>query len=160
MKTTKNEIRSYLKSYNSAFGFGGIGACFLLFQIIAISNGRFFKTLPAFLLIYLVIGFAWYIQRKVEYIAIDLEQKTLNSISFLGLPRRKIPVASMTHIGTRGMFAGGLTVMTITYTLPDGKKGTVNAGGKESLDSNFEKILDTLVEMNPNLHIPPELRNK
>jgi hypothetical protein len=56
------------------------------------------------------------------------------------------------------MFAGGLTVMTATYVLPYGKKKTVNAGGKESFDSNFQKMLDTFVEINPSLRIPPELR--
>jgi hypothetical protein len=155
---TNSEIRSYLKSYNSNFAFGGLGACFVLFQVIATANGRFLKTLPIFLLIYPTIALAWYIQRKVEYIAVDLEKKTLDSISFLGLPRKRIPIASMIHIGTRNMFVGGLTVMTVTYVLPNGKKKTVNAGGKESLDSNLQKILDALVEINPSLRIPHELR--
>jgi hypothetical protein len=56
------------------------------------------------------------------------------------------------------MLVGGLTVMTVTYVLPNGKKKMVNAGGKESLDSNFQKILDAIVEINPSLRIPPELR--
>jgi hypothetical protein len=158
MASANNEIRSYLKPYNSNFAFGGLEACFLLFQIIATSNGRFFKTLPIFLLVYPTIALAWFIQRKIEYIAVDLEKKTLNSISFLGLPRKTIPVTSMVHIGTRGMFVGGLTVMSVTYIAPNGKKKTVNAGGKESFDSNFQKLLDPLIEINPSLRIPPELR--
>jgi hypothetical protein len=154
---TNNEIRSYISSSSTNMFLAVFVSGFLLLQLIAISNGRFNKTLPIFLFIYAATIFIWYMQRKYAYIAIDLNKKTLNGASFFGFPPNKIPINSIIHVGTRSMFVGGLTVMTVTYILPNGKKKTVNAGGKESLDSNFQKILDALVEINPKLYVPTEL---
>jgi hypothetical protein len=158
MSVNNDEVRSYLKSSNADIAFGGIGICLLILQLISIASGTFIKSLLMFLIIYLVLGLIWYSQRNGEYIAIDLDKETLNGARFFGLPSKKIPIASITHIGTRSMFAGGLTVMTVTYVLPNGQERTVNVGGKQSLDSRFQNILDALVEINPKLTIPSQLR--
>ena len=51
------------------------------------------------------------------------------------------------------------TVMKITFQTIDGKKRTVGVGAKQTLDKvQFQKILDALVNINPSLQIPPELR--
>ena len=155
---TDSEIRSYLKPYNADITFGIFAVGAFLIQLIAASNGRFVKTFTVFLLIYLSIAIIWHAQRRGTFIAVNLDKKTLDAVAAFFLPRKRIPIGSIIHIGTRGMFVGGLTVMTATYVLPNGKKKMVNAGGKESLDSNFQKILDALVEINPSLRIPPELR--
>jgi hypothetical protein len=158
--TANNEIRSYLNPSNGNITFGAFGVGFLFLQLIAISNGRFLKKLPVFLLIYPAIALVWYAQRKSTYIAVDLDKQTLNGSAVFFLPVRKIPIASITHIGTRGMYLGGLTVMAITYISPNGKKKTVGVGAKQTLDEvQFQKILDALVELNPKLHVPSELRS-
>lgn len=146
-----------MNTSNADITFGGIGICLVMVHLIAISNGRLFITLPAFLLIYPTVFILWRLLRRAIYIAVDLEKKTLNGALFFGF-QNKIPIASIIHLGARGMMLGGLTVMTVTYVLPNGRKKIVNAGGKESLDANFSKILDALVEINPNLQIPSELR--
>jgi len=147
-----------MKSYNYNTFLAVFCVGFFLLQLIATSNGRFFKALPIYLVANVVAIFIWYMQRKYAYIAVDLEKNTLNAASFFGLPSKKIPISTINHIGTKGMYAGGMTVMTITYILPDGKMKKVLCGGKESLDANFQKILDALVEINPKLHVPAELR--
>jgi len=158
MNTKDNEIRSYLKSSNTDITFGAFAIFAFVIQLIAASNGRFLKTLAIFLLIYAALALIWYAQRRSTYIAVNFKKESLDAVATFFLPRRSIPIASIVHIGTRGMFAGGLTVMAVTYILPNGRKKTVNVGGKESLDQNFGKILDALVAINPKLDIPAELR--
>jgi hypothetical protein len=51
------EIRSYRKPYNADITFGIFAVGAFLTELIAASNGRFIKTLPEFLLIYLSIAF-------------------------------------------------------------------------------------------------------
>jgi RsiW-degrading membrane proteinase PrsW (M82 family) len=158
--SANKEVRAYMKSSNANIAFGGMGICFVVLQLIAISSGTFTKTLPIFLAIYVILGVVWYVQRKGVYIAVDMDKETLNGARFFGLPPKEIPIASIIRIGTRGMFVGGLTVMTVTYLLPSGKEKTVNAGGKQSFYAvQFQKILDALVEINPKIHIPSELRS-
>jgi hypothetical protein len=158
--SASNEIRSYISSSNTNVVFGGMGICFVALQIISLARGLFTKTLPIYLVIYAVIAVIWYTQRRNAYMAVDLDKKTLSGIPFFFLLRKKIPITSITHIGTRRMFAGGMTVMTVTYTLPDGKKSTVNAGAKQSFDPiSFHEILKAIIKINPKLQIPPELRN-
>ncbi len=54
---------------------------------------------------------------------------------------------------------GSWTVMEITYRTVEGRLTKVGVGAKETLDKlDFQKILDSIIEINPNLHIPPELR--
>ena len=49
--------------------------------------------------------------------------------------------------------------MEITYRTVEGRLTKVGVGAKETLDKlDFQKILDSIIEINPNLHIPPELR--
>lgn len=152
-----NEIRSYVSS-NVANGLVGIMALYPLVMIlVALSRGNLFNVLwlPAF--VFFVLVLLWLALRKGTYIAIDPQKDTLIGSAFF-FPPRKILISSITHVGVGRMFLSW-TVMKITFQTIDGKKRTVGVGAKQTLDKvQFQKILDALVNINPSLQIPPELR--
>jgi len=129
--TAEKEIRSYTDPSVGNVTAGIIGGGFFLMELISIPEGTFIKTLPMSIVIYLLVVALWFGMNRGTYISVDLENKTLNG-SALFLPPRKSPIASITHIGVRGMFLSW-TVMQITYQLPNGKKKTVGVGQKKRL---------------------------
>jgi len=156
MKTDK-EIRSYVSS-SVANGIVGIMAVYPSIMILVVlSMGNVFALwLPT--LIFLALILLWVALRKGTYIAIDLEEDTLDG-SAVFFPPRKIPVSSIVDVGVGSMFLSW-TVMKITFQPPHGEKRTVGVGVKQTLDKvQFRGVLDALVRINPKLKIPTELRN-
>jgi hypothetical protein len=153
-----NEVKSYVRS-RIVNGLIGIMAAYpLVMIVVSIFNGRVVIVWPIIVIVSLALWLLWIAARRGTFIAINLQRGVLRGSAFFLKPR-EIPIASITHVGTSGMF-GGWTVMEVTYQRPDGSKKTVGFGAKETLDKvSFEQILDALVRINPNLRIPPELRS-
>jgi hypothetical protein len=153
----ESEIRSYI-SYRLANGLIGVMAAYPLVAIlVSIFNGRFFTVWPVIVFISLALWFLWIASRRGTFIAVDPQRAVLRASAFFLKPR-EIPIARITHIGISGIF-GLWTVMDVTYQKPDGSKKTVGCGAKETLEKvQFQKVLDAIVAINPNLQIPPELR--
>jgi hypothetical protein len=119
--------------------------------------GRFFTVWPVIVFISLALWFLWIASRRGTFIAVDPQRAVLRASEFFLKPR-EIPIARITHIGISGMF-GLWTAMDVTHQKPDGSKKTVGCGAKETLEKvQFQKVLDAIVAINPNLQIPPELR--
>jgi hypothetical protein len=153
-----NEMRSYVKS-RVVNGFIGVMAAYpLVMTVVSIFNGRFVIVWPIIVLISLALSFLWIASRRGTFVAIDTQRGVLRGSAFFLKPR-EIPIASITHLGISGMF-GRWTVMEVTYKRPDGSTKKVGFGAKETLDNvSFQRILDALGRINPNLHIPRELRS-
>jgi hypothetical protein len=157
MNKERNEIRSYAYSsvMNVAIGIFSLYPVILL--IVSVGNGSVSVVWPTIAAIAAAIVVLWIVSRRGAYISINTTDKTLSSAVF-GLKTRSIAISSITHIGTRGAF-GGWTVMQITYRQSNGKERTGGYGAKQTLErKSFQEILDALVNINPNLHIPSELR--
>lgn len=158
MTISNKELRAYLNPNIGNITFGGFFIGFILLQLLTMLAGTFIRTLPVFVCIYLVIAIVWYAQRHYFYIALNIENQTLYGTKFFGFGRQ-IPIASIIRLGSRGMFLGAQKTLTITFLKNKGKSSTVLFGSPSSLDSvQFHKILDKLVELNPRLEIPCELR--
>jgi hypothetical protein len=130
----------------------------IILTIVSISNGRFFKVfwLPA--LVFFFIWLFWYTSRRGTYIQVNTARKTLSASNFF-IKTKEIPIGSITHIGTRGMYVGAATLIQITYEKPSGRTQTLGYSRTNYLDhTNLKKILEALVSINPKLTIPSELR--
>lgn len=150
------EIRSYVSPRLANGAVGYIAACFLIMAAISVLVGRMLETWPLFVLIGAILYFVWLGIRRGTFIAIDSTQRTLRGSGFF-LRGRAIPIEAITRINARGIFLGAWTTMTVTYRKPGGNPKTVEVGIKEGFQ-NFDRILDVLVDINPKLRIPSELR--
>ena len=132
----------------------------LVFIFVSLSNGRFLSVWWLPLLMFIGLGLIWVASRRGTFIVVDLNRKTLHASNFF-IRTRSIPIESITHIGTRGMFVGAATEIEITYRKPDGRKHTVGYGTTNFLNlKDLRTVLDTLVEINPSLRLPHELVEK
>lgn len=109
---------------------------------------------------YSAIFLVWIASRHGTFIAVDPESQTLRASNFF-IPTKSIPVGSISNIGTRGMFAGAATEIEITYRKADGRKDTVGYGTINFLNhKDLRRVLDALLDINPNLRLPHELVEK
>ncbi len=109
---------------------------------------------------YSAISLVWIGSRRGTFIAVDPERKTLEASNFF-IPTKTIPIGSITHIGTRGMFVGAATEIEITYRKPDGIKKTIGYGTTNFLNlKDLKRVFDALLEINPSLRLPHELVEK
>jgi hypothetical protein len=155
---SNREIRSYI-SANVANGLIGVMALYPAAMIlVAISRGTTLNVLwlPASICLTLIV--LWCALRMGTYISIDLQNETLNGAAFF-LPPRTISVSAITHVGVGGAFLSW-TVMKVTFRTVGGTKRTVGVGIKQALDKgSFDRILEAIVRINPDLVVPSELRN-
>ncbi len=156
--TNDKEIKCY---GNQKFVNGSIVALSifpLIMLIVSITDGDFLRVLPVVASIFAALGLFWYASQKGTFIAVDLDNKTLRASNWF-IKTNSIPVNTITHIGTRGMFAGTATEIEITYIKSDGKKRTIGYGTKNFLNPpDLQKILKALVTINPELEMPSELQ--
>jgi len=125
--------------------------------IAGVIAGKYVPALVVATIGYSAVGLLWVASRYGTFIAVDPDSKTLRAANFF-IPTKSIPIASITHIGTRGMFVGAVTEIEITYREPDGRRKTVGYGTKNFLDrKDLKGVFDALVTINPNLHVPNEL---
>jgi hypothetical protein len=131
-----------------------------IYTLVSIVNGRFLVvwwfplTFAAGLLL------VWMASRHGTFIAVDPERKTLRASNFF-IPTKRIPIGSITSIGTRGMFAGAATEIEITYRKSGGRKHTVGYGTTSFLNhKDLRRVLDALLDINPSLRLPHELVEK
>ena len=153
------EIRSCA---NTKTVYASAGLMFIL-ALAGLSGGFSSNGLSTYLSvlfsILLMVLALWILTHPKSYISVDKTDGVFRSRIF-GFRSREIPIAAITHIGIRGTFLGAMNVMTITYRKPNGKEVTVRSVSKQSFDkASFQKVMYTLVELNPKLHIPTELKN-
>jgi hypothetical protein len=133
-----------------------IGFSFMLLAGILVGNFTRVLSLAAF--VYPAIWLLWTASRRGTFIVINLNKKTLQGSNFF-IKTTPIPIETITHIGTRGMFGGAATEVEITYTTPNGQKMTIGYGARNVLNPpELQKILKALVTINPALQIPSELQ--
>src|ERR1700724_1913690 len=101
----------------------------LILILVSLTNGRFLSVwwLPFLFLVGLAL--LWVASLNGTFIAVDLHDKTLRASNFF-IPTRRMPIESITHIGTRGMFVGAATEIEVTYGRPDGSQKTIGYGTK------------------------------
>jgi hypothetical protein len=153
-----NEIRCY-GNPKVVNGFFGIMAAYpLTMLLISLANARFVRVLPIIVLISLAISVWWVASRKGFFILVNPKSRTLQAVNFF-IRTREIPIASITYIGTRGMFMGAATGIEVTYRKSDGMEKTVGYGTKNFLNPpDLQRVLETLVTINPSLELSAELR--
>ena len=158
VQTTHDEIRCYA---NPKAVYASVGLVFILALagLSGIFSGDKLSTeLSVPFSILFVILALWILTHPKSYISVDKTNNTFRSSTFC-FRVWDIPISTITRIGTRGTFAGALTIMTITYRKSNGNEKTVNCGSKQTFDKvSLQKVLDALVKINLKLHIPPELR--
>ena len=127
---------------------------------VSILNGRVLQVSPVVVLISLALLLWWIASRRGTYIAVDQLAKTLYGSNFF-LRSRRIPIAAITRIATRGVLVGLATEIEITYRNANGCEKTIGYGTTNCLNhTDLKALLDALVAINPNLHVPRELQQK
>jgi hypothetical protein len=156
----EHEIRCY-GNQRVANGLVAVMAIYpLVFILVSLSNGRFLSVWWLPLLMFIGLGLIWVASRRGTFIVVDLNRKTLHASNFF-IRTRSIPIESITHIGTRGMFVGAATEIEITYRKPDGRKKTIGYGTTNFLNpKDLKRVFDALLEINPSLRLPHELVEK
>jgi hypothetical protein len=152
------EIRCYGRPH-VANGLVLVIAIGLLLMVVAgVLDGNYFGTLTVAVTGYFVLGVVWLASRRGTFIAVDPNTKTLRASNFF-FRTKPIPIDSITHIGTRGMFVGAATEIEITYRKQNGQQKTVGYGTKTFFNhKDLRKLLDAIVSMNAALSVPAELR--
>lgn len=131
-----------------------IAAGLSLMVVSAVLEGNYRSALTVAAIGYSIILFVWIASRHGTFIAIDPDARTLQASNFF-IRTRAIPIDTITHIGTRGMFAGAATGIEITYRQSDGRKKTVGYGTKNFLDpKQLKRFFDALITINPGLRVP------
>ncbi len=151
------EIRCY-GSPKVANGFVFVIAAGLFLMVISgIIEGNYVSALTVAAIGYTAVSLIWIASRHGTFIAVDPDTKILRASNFF-IRTKQIPIVSITHIGTRGMFVGAATEIEITYRKPNGLQKTVGYGTKNFLNpKDLKRVLDALAEINPRLHVPKEL---
>ena len=134
-----------------------IAAGLSLMVVSGVLEGNYRSALTVAAIGYSVISLIWIASRHGTFIAVDPGARTLQASNFF-IRTSAIPIDTITHIGTRGMFAGAVAEIEITYRQSDGRKKTVGYGTKNFLDpKDLKRFFDALIRINPGLRIPNEL---
>jgi hypothetical protein len=130
----------------------------LLLLGASIYHGTLTKTFWLPITIFVFLFLFWYASRWGNFIVVRRDKQVLEASNYF-FRTKSILIKSIVSIGTRSAFAGSAIEMEITYLKPGGKKKVLGFGTKNLLNrADLQKILSALVEINPKLHIPAELR--
>jgi hypothetical protein len=158
MTTNNDEIRCYQDPRIIVRVIEIVALYPLLLLGAAAYNGHFLQVLWLPVLIFALLFLFWYTARWGTYILVNKNKKILQASNYF-FRTKPILVESIVSIDTRSAFAGAATEIEISYVKPDGKKTVLGYGARNFLNSDdLRKILETLVDINPKLHIPLELR--
>jgi hypothetical protein len=86
---------------------------------LAFNGDKLAIELSIFFFAIFIIFALWLLTHTKSYISVDKTSNTFLTSTF-GFRVWDIPISTITRIGTRGTFAGALTIMTITYRKSNG----------------------------------------
>jgi hypothetical protein len=156
----QNEIRCYGNPKVANGLVGVMTAGFSLMFLAGILVGNYSVVLSLGGAVYPALFLLWFASRRGTFIAVDLQLETLQASNFF-IRTRKIPIDSITRIGTRGIFVGAATLIEVTYNTTDGREKTLGYGTTNFLNHHgLRRVFDAIVAINPRLHIPSELGDK
>src|SRR5215471_13504580 len=118
------EIRCYGNSKVVNGLVGLMVAGFSLMLVAGILVGNYYVVLLLGSTIYPALFLLWLASRRGNFIAVDPHLKTLRASNFF-IKTRRIPISSITRIGTRGIFVGAATLIEVTYRKPNGREKTL-----------------------------------
>jgi hypothetical protein len=152
------EIKCYGKAKVANGLIGVMAGEFTIMFLSGLLVGSYYTVLSLAIFVYPALWLLWFASRRGTFIVVNQTQKTLQASNFF-ITTSAIPIESITHIGTRGMFVGAASEIEITYRRSNGRDETVGFGATTFLNhADSGKILGAIVALNPQLGIPAELR--
>jgi len=153
----KKEIR-YYSNKNIIKAFIGVMSLYpLTVTILSFYDKKFLEMIWSIILMWLLLVLFWVASVKGTYITVNKDTKKLGSSNFF-IKMKEIPIESIIKIGTRGMYAGTASLIEVTYIDEKGNKKTLGYGTKNLLQDNLKKMLNTLVEINPQIDLSSDLK--
>ncbi len=123
--------------------------------VIAALNERFLTTLPTTVTIYVITLFIWLAATRGVFITI--EDGSLSVTRFF-LKGKKNPLADVESVAQRPIFGGVMTEVYMKVRRPDGtfrEQGLINKPGLS--ESEYQRLFDKIISINPNIKIDPKL---